>query len=391
MITPAEIVKKAERKYRVVLRAYLNNDDLFPLEFPVGHLSKNLVERRQQIDDLRQPSKEITGQGYTLEWQTVNRRDLGKQTTPRRVIIETLDDYLSVVRKRTEYQQFVSDVERIRRRFPALEDWMCANPQAVIDFSGYWDDLLLVCDYFVKHPRPNLYIRELPISVHTKFIEQHSRILRDLLDTLLPEDVITPDANNFSQRFGLKTSPPTMRIRLLEEQLDWQYGLRLDDLTLPVKQLAHLLAEHIRPKTVIIAENLMNFLTLPAHPASVGLFGRGFAAQLLADVRWLHQCRVIYWGDIDAHGFQILSDLRKLFPHVRSVMMDQQTLDDHAEYVVEGNRVRVNRFDGLTDAEAVVAQHVLEHNLRLEQEHIPQAYALIQLGQMLRSGDDSLT
>lgn len=391
MITPAEIVKKAERKYRDVLRAYLNNDDLFPLEFLVGRLSKKLVERRQQIDDLRQRSKETTGQGYTLEWQTVNRRDLGKQTTPRRVIIETLDDYLAVVRKRTEYHQFVRDVERIRCQFPVLEDWMYANPQAVIDYGSHWDELLLVCDYFVKHPRPNLYIREVPILVHTKFIEQHSRILRDLLDTLLPVDAITPDTNDFSQRFGLKASPPTIRIRLLEEQLDWQYSLQLDDLTLPVNQLAHLLAEHIQPKTVIIAENLMNFLTLPSHPASVGLFGRGFAVQLLSDVRWLHQCRVIYWGDIDAHGFQILSDLRKLFPHVRSVMMDQQTLEDHAAYVVEGNRVRVDRFDGLTDAEAVVAHHVLEHNLRLEQEHISQAYALIQLRQMLRSGDDSLT
>jgi len=391
MITPAEIVKKAERKYRDVLRAYLNNDDLFPVEFPVGRMSKNLVERRQQIDDLRQRSQETIGQGYTLEWQTVNRRDLGKQTTPRRVIIETLHDYLAVVRKRTEYQQFVGDVERIRRRFPALEDWISANPQAVIDFSGHWDDLLEVCDYFVQHPRPNLYIRELPISVHTKFIEQHGRILRDLLDTLLPADAITPDTNDFSQRFGLKTPPPTMRIRLLEEQFDWKYGLRLDDMTLPVNQLAHLLTEHIQPKTVIIAENLMNFLTLPSHPASIGLFGRGFAVQLLADVRWLHQCRAIYWGDIDAHGFQILSDLRKLFPHVRSVMMDQRTLDDHAAYVVEGNRVRVDRFDGLTDTEAIVAQYVLEHNLRLEQEHISQAYALIQLGQMLRSGDDSLT
>lgn len=386
MITPAEIVKKAERKYRDVLRAHLNDDDLFPLEFSVGRPSKDLVERRQQIDELRQRAKETTGQGYALEWQTVNRRDLGKQTTPRRVLIETLDDYLAVVRKRTEYQQFVGDVARIRRRFPTLEGWMCANPQAVIDFGGQWDDLLLVCDYFVKHPRPNLYIRELPIAVHTKFIEQHSRILRDLLDTLLPAGAITPDATDFSQRFGLKAPPPTVRMRLLEEQLDWQYGLRLDDLTLPVNQLAHLLAEHVRPKTVIIAENLMNFLTLPAHPASVGFFGRGFAVQLLAEVRWLHQCRVIYWGDIDAHGFQILSDLRGVFPHVRSVMMDQQTLDNHAAYVVAGNSVRVERFDGLTDAEARVAQHVLEHNLRMEQEHISQAYALIQLGQVLRAG-----
>jgi hypothetical protein len=108
-------------------------------------------------------------------------------------------------------------------------------------------------------------------------------------------------------------------------------------------------------------------------------------------VKWLNQCQIIYWGDIDAHGFQILSDLRRLFPHVRSVMMDQQTLDDHEDYVVVGNTVRADRFDGLTNAEAALAQQVVEHNLRLEQEHIPHDYALIQLKQMLRFGVDEVS
>ena len=391
MISPAEIVKKAERKYKDVLRAHLTGENVFPMEFPVGKVPLDLAKRRQYFDELRERSKEQTGSGYVIDWDKVNKRRLGQQTIPKRVIIETLDDYLGLTRKRTQFDRFTADVDKIRRHFPQLENWIHTNTKSILDNSGEWGYLLEVCDYFVKHPRPNMYIRELPIPVHTKFIEQHSRILRELLDTLLPADAITTAANDFSQRFGLKTLPPTMRIRLLEEQLDWQYGLRLDDLTLPVDQLAHLLTEHIQPKTVIIAENLMNFLTLPQTPNGVGLFGRGFAVQLLADVRWLHQWRVIYWGDIDAHGFQILSDLRQLFPHVRSVMMDQQTLDDHAGYVVEGNRVRGDRFDGLTEAEAIVAQHVLEHNLRMEQEHIPQEYALVQLGQMLRSGGDSLT
>ncbi len=93
MITPEEIVKKANRKYRQVLEAYLTGENLFPLEFPVGRLSKNLAERRHQIEQLRHKAQETTGEGYALAWQTVNRRDLGKQTTPHKVIIATLDDY----------------------------------------------------------------------------------------------------------------------------------------------------------------------------------------------------------------------------------------------------------------------------------------------------------
>jgi hypothetical protein len=383
MISPAEIVKKAERKFRDVLRAHLDGESLFPMEFPVGQLSNNLAERRQRIEELRQSSKENIGQGYTLEWQTTNQRDLGKQTTPRRVVIETLCDYLAVVRKRTEYGQFVADIEHIRRQFPELENWLCTNPQAIIENSGHWDDLLKVCDYFLKHPRPNMYIRELPIPVHTKFIEQHSRILRDLLDTLLPPDAVIPDSADFNQRFGVKSPPTRIRMRLLEEQLDWQYGLRLDDMTLPVDQLAYLLAEHIKPHRVVIVENLINFLTLPKIPDGAVIFGGGFAVHLLREVQWLNQCDVIYWGDIDAHGFEILSDLRELFPRVRSLMMDQETLEMYTNYIVRGVRSRLQRFGHLTEAEALVVQDVIDNDLRLEQEHIHQEYAVACLRKLL--------
>src|SRR5262249_1385055 len=56
--------------------------------------------------------------------------------------------------------------------------------------------------YFVEHPRPQCYIRELPVRVHTKFVEQHAGILRELLEFLLPPEAIQPDAKTFTQRFG---------------------------------------------------------------------------------------------------------------------------------------------------------------------------------------------
>ncbi|WP_349815137.1 DUF3322 domain-containing protein [uncultured Bacteroides sp.] len=35
-----------------------------------------------------------------------------------------------------------------------------------------WRDTIKVCKYFTEHPRPHLYIRELPIDVH---IQIHRR------------------------------------------------------------------------------------------------------------------------------------------------------------------------------------------------------------------------
>ncbi len=383
MVTPDEIVKRAERKYHDVLRSWLSGEPSFPIEFPVGTLSKNLAERRQQIEQLREQSKAMCGSGYDLEWVTINSQYLGRQTAPRRVIIANMDDYLTLIRKRTEFNHFITDVQKLRQRFPALEHWLQAHLQPVIEHHGEWDDLLTVCEYFVRQLRPNVYIRELPIPVPTKFIEMNTHILRDLLDELLPSEWIDEDTVAFNRRFGLKDKPPLVRLCLLAAQLDRQYGLQLDDLSLPVEQVAHLLADHIKPKHVIIVENLINFLTLPKFPNSVGLFGGGFAIHLLRDVSWLLQCDVIYWGDIDAHGFQILSDLRSFFPHIRSVMMDRQTLEDNHDYVVPANTPRSERYDCLTDSESLLAQHVIEHGLRLEQEHIHHEYAVASLKRAL--------
>lgn len=379
MITPTEIIKRAKRKYREVLRAWLLNEELFPITFQAGRPSEDLIERRCQIEELRQSSKAALHHGYDIAWKSINKRDQGKQTIPTQIIIPTFDDYLTLLRKRTEFAQFCKDVQQIRRRFPALETWLVQNPHVVVEYQGQWDSLLAVCDYFSKYPRPNVYLRELDIPVHTKFIENNTRILQSLLHELLPAGAIDPAAKDFNQRFGLKDMPIIVRLRLLEEQLDWLYGLKVDDLSLPLPQAAHLLREHVKPKKVLIVENLINLLALPSLANTVGIFGSGFGVHSLAGIDWLSMCDVIYWGDIDAHGFEILSDLRGLFPHTRSLMMDFETLAAHQEYIVAGVSARHERFKHLIATELEVAQHVHENNLRLEQEHITHAFAVAKI------------
>jgi hypothetical protein len=301
---------------------------------------------------------------------------LGQQTEPRRVIITQLDDFLALLRKRPEFDRFVADVLSIRYRLPTLEPWLYTRPQWIIDNHGQWNDLLTVCEYFIRNPRPNLYIRELPIAVHTKFVEQNEGTLRYFLEALLPDETIESETSDFCQRFGLKSSPALLRLRLLDEQFKSRYDLCLDDLSLPIEQAAYLLSNDLQPRCVLIVENLMNFLTLPPLDDTVALFGRGFAVHLLRKVPWLAQCDVIYWGDIDGHGFEILSDLRGLFPRTRSVLMDRQTLADNEYYLDHNAPPCAARFEYLTQAEAELAQHVVTNTLRLEQEHIPYTYAL---------------
>jgi hypothetical protein len=379
MLTPEEIAAKAERKYPAMLRAWLTGGSAFPIIFPVGRLSGDLGVRQQQIERLRNCSKEGRGIGYSIQWETSQHRTLGRQTVPSQIVIATLDDYLALRGKQKEFANFTADVELIRRRCPALETWLLDKPMSVIEHHGKWDGLLTVCDYFVKHPQPGVYIRELPIPVHTKFIEWHTAILRELLDRLLPLETINGIEADFTRRFGLKDRSALVRLRLLDSQLEAAYGLRLDELALPVDQLAYLLADHLRPRQIIIVENQINFLTLPRFPDCVGLWGGGFALHLLREVAWLRQCNLLYWGDLDAHGFQMLSDLRSLFPHTRSVMMDEQTFADHQAYVVSGKVIPLAKLSHLTDTERRLAAHLIQSSLRLEQEHIAHRYAVAAL------------
>lgn len=41
---------------------------------------------------------------------------------------------------------------------------------------------------------------------------------------------------------------------------------------------------------------------------------------------------VVYWGDIDTHGFAILDRLRGHLPHARSMLMDAATLHAHRAF-----------------------------------------------------------
>ena len=381
MITPADIRQKAIRLYLPFLRAWLSDQPFFPQSFSVGKLPSDYVELRQGVHALQAQSKERRGRGYALDYQVQHKRFSGQQTVPIRAIIETEQDFLWLVEKEEEFSLFREDVMLLREQLPQLAAWIERSPQKVIEHHGQWADLLAVCCYFQDHPRPNLYIRELPINVHTKFIEQHRGIVRELLEQLLPQKALLPATTTFEQRFGLREKEPLIRLRLLEEQLYNRYHLPLTDLSMPVSQLEAL--DLLQGQRCIVTENEMTFLTLPPCKDTFAILGGGFMVRNLEAISWLAQCPIIYWGDLDAQGFQILSSLRAFFPHVVSVMMDWETLSSFSGFCVASTPCPIRQLPYLTHEEHSLFLHLVENNIRLEQEHISHAYAVRQLNSIL--------
>lgn len=380
MITPGEIKLKAERQYLAFLQNWLRGEAFQPLSWPTGRPAGDFGSMRAEVQLLQNAEKKAHGLGYRIETLVQQTRALNTQTLPVRVWLDSSEDFLYLIEKTAEFACFSEDVALMRARLPLLEDWVERFPRKLLDYHTSWEGLLLVCHFFLEHPRPGLYIRELPINVHTKFIEQHQGILRELLDHLLPTGSITLDAPTFQQRYGLREEEPMARVRFLDEQLRARYGLPFNDLSVPCSQLARV---DFSGQICIITENKMTFLTLPQLPHALAILGGGFQVSNLAALPWLQTCPIIYWGDLDAQGFQILSQLRSIFPHVTSLMMDESTLLACAEFCVPGTPCRVRQLPYLTEDEHRLFVKLAEATNRLEQEHISQEYALEKLERCL--------
>lgn len=234
MITSAEIKKKALRKYTDYLRNVAAGITFQQIEIPCNKkTSDTIAEYQREFYDIRSLSKEVKGYGYTIEWKTIKNKMLGTQDFPSKITFETADDFERFLQKVKEVADFRKNVALINGKFSKLQHWIEKYPQKVIDNSEDWNNILKVLDYFSKNPLPKLYIRELPIEVHTKFIEQHKAVISELLDIVI-EEYVDKNEKDFEKRYGLRYDEPMVRMRLLDKTLATSYFSGLDDITIPV-------------------------------------------------------------------------------------------------------------------------------------------------------------
>lgn len=252
MITAVEIRKKTERKYVDYLRSVVAGSEFEPIVIPCDKkASASMDEYQRELTDIRSQSKEVKGFGYTIEWKTVETKALGEQDLPERVLFESASDIERFLQKCGEVSQFRKDVAMLLDEFPQLRSWVERYPLKVVENASFWSDLLKVLRYFVANPCPRLYIRELPIEVHTKFIERNKGVLRELLDIVIVEHVCS-DEKVFEKRFGLRYDESWVRIRVLEASIANEYFSGVDDLTMPQSQFCAL---SLPVQKVFVVEN----------------------------------------------------------------------------------------------------------------------------------------
>jgi hypothetical protein len=262
---------------------------------------------------------------------------------------------------------------RLGRHF----DWLAEA--AADDFER----LLAVLRWLIAHPDSGLYVRQLPIpGIDTKWIGANRGRLTDLLAQLGPGTAgpQPPQGADLHRLAGLRQGPDLMRLRILDPGLRAAVG-GLGDLTAPIEQLAAL---PLAPEQVFIVENLQTGLAFADLPGAVCCMARGYAVEAFAALPWLKDRPCHYWGDLDTHGFAILSRLRRDLPHARSLLMDADTLLRHRPLWQREDKPAAGPLERLTGAEQAVFQGLLNDRwgarVRLEQERIDWGYAWARIG-----------
>lgn len=325
---------------------------------------------------------------FEVETDVIAWRAIGTQTVPVRVLFVNTKAIAKVAGLLPLWTQVVTRAKRFVALWPGIEEAMVREWAMLADWS---DDAVLalerVLTWFVDHPKSGLYLRQLPIEgVDTKwFTEPRKKVVQRLLVAIReakvgavlgtePSEVLGPDMT-FETVCGLKPFPKLIRARLLDE-VDQKLFYGLSDLSLPLDEWAQL---PLYPEIVFISENLQTGLAFEAHPKSVVFFGLGAGVTQLAAIPWVRTARIIYWGDVDTYGLEILAHLRSVLPQTESVMMNRQTLEAFRGLAVAENRqasgahvehLRENErevFDALKVGDLA--------GLRLEQERIPWSVA----------------
>lgn len=390
--TPSDFKSQAQRWWdRGELLAELAGaESRFPRPLKLkGPTSRELLDR---FDEARRWTAQLQQLDWLeLDWREFRHPVFGQNALPSAARIPSRDAALSLIGKQREARRFAALVEQTRTRCPALLDWLRKRPLVALERADDWSTLLALVDWIAAHPRPMILLRQLDLpGVHTKFVEGHRKLIAELWDLAVPQalaDATAGSGAGFARRYGFRDLPQRIRFRPLDRALALFPGDGLQDLKLDLDSLAAL---PLQPRRVLIVENEITYLALPALPGTLAIFGAGYGLAVLAQLPWLHRCQIDYWGDLDSHGFVILDELRAVLPQTRSLLMDRATLLAHEPLWAREPSPSRRELIHLTRDEAELYDDLrfdrLGPAVRLEQELVAFGWVLRELQKSSSSG-----
>jgi hypothetical protein len=364
---PADVRAAVRKKWDsgALLTRFLAGHEWEPLSIPIRGPSARQIG--EYLAEVRQWAAEWAAAErgpMRVEYKQVGGRHFGANSIPSHA---WLDSYAAA----WELLGVRPDVRRLARLIEAargtrLIPWLIGHPMRALGLADDWDQLLATVRWIEQRQVTGMYLRQVDaVGVDTKFIERHKGVLTELLDAQLDPSRVDTLAPDFATRYGFLRRPGYVRFRMAG-------GYRgFSELSVRVGEFTSA-PEGVRRAYVI--ENEITYLAFPVPGGAMVIFGGGYAVPVLGPLSWLAGLDVSYWGDMDTHGFAILSRLRHHLPHARSMLMDRATLLDHRDQWTTESSPITATLDRLDAAESAfyadLRSDAYGPSIRLEQERI---------------------
>jgi hypothetical protein len=343
----------------------------WPLSIPLRPpTDREALEEPEKVRNWIGAFRALPGGLGEVKWSEVNWRYMGKQIVPQSLLVpdpETVARWIGFSRK---WDFAVKRYSRAVSLFPKLSESFAGCRFELFEMEDPdFTRLLNVLSWLRDNPRSNLYPRELPISgIDSKWLDSHKRSISATATPLLGVNV---GGRDFYGTLGLKTPPALLRLKPLDHELRKSFG-GWSDLSVTLEDLQK---SAIKPRIALIVENLQTGLSIKDISGAVLFMRLGYSVDLLGELPWLKNTQCLYWGDIDTHGFAILSRARGYLPQLKSMLMDTQTFLDHKDlWGTENTPYGGAKLSLLTPGEEELFQGLKSgrwgNNLRLEQERI---------------------
>ncbi len=376
--TAADIAAKVRRRWDdgSLLRAHAEGLPFVPIEVPLrgpkpSQVGDDIGAVREWVTDL--DARRRDDSRYALVWQSIGGRQIGRNQIPVRAVVSSFEQAWALLGVASTVRRF-DELLAMVHGHPPVRGWVVGNPHRALELFVEMPQLIAAYLWLDEHRGSQVHLREISApGVDTKFAEKHRAVLASMLG-------VSATASGFLADLGLRSKPGLVRFRPAPT-----LGLptALTELAVRSEELAQL---RLQPRVAVIVENEISYLSVDVPDDGIVFWGRGFDVDRVGRLPWLAEADVIYWGDIDTHGFAILDRLRAWLPHARSVLMDRETLLGHRDRWATEDRPARSALTRLNaDEQDLYSELVgggLGERVRLEQERIDWQWA----EQRLRGG-----
>lgn len=373
----ADIARKLTNRWHLVLAG--QDTEAFPHAFPLG--KPTAAQLRTGYAAVHAWTVELQGwarrHDVALVYDTRVATGGTRQSVPTHVRIDDIDQAAAVVGG-----PWPQRLERGRNRlgeltqsYPVLDEASrlvrMADSYSDLDFEL----LRRVADWYLAAPARTHGVtpRQVPVpGVHAKWLQSHLPAVQLLIG--LDLDL-------------LPAHPARIHFTYLDPDHRAAGGRIHDSAT-----VGDSFAPSYLPEVVVISENKDTAIHFPPLQGAISVEGAGRGGRTLAAFPWLRDAPVVvYWGDMDADGYEILAGYRTDFGRdLDSILMNRGAYEEFERFGTDLDRFgrtlgpRPPRSTGtLRPDEASVYERLcdLAHtgHRRVEQERIPLDRALAEV------------